>query len=582
MNFLIAKITLLFCLVNVTAHAFAQKVVTPTEELPVSLTEQISNSEDDQRSEEAVIQLNEIELSLRSKISERRQLRLALNKASDTKKASIEKELEGLNSEIVLLEKTFEQIAIGGVDLSVFGVDEEKFDWREELVTIVKPLIENVKSLTEKPRKIENLRRVISEKNLARETAKEAIASIEQLVDEAESKQVSKKLGLTLEDWLGRLEDLNREIQLAEYQLDSLEGKDVPWVQILKRSFYDFIEGRGLTLVFIIGIALAVLALMRLLLWLVRKRVAGGSDNSGKTHYRLAAYGYRLLTGLLIAVGIMMVLYFRQDLLLLAVMVVVFIGFALALKNLLPKYVAEGRILLNMGGIRERERVIYRGIPWEVASINVHSRFVNPQLRGGVRLPISHMHEMVSRPSNDELWFPSSEGDWIIGDDGNPEKVLMQTVDTVVLEDLNAVSHTMPTAAYFERGFPNISRSKVFRIAVSFGIDYATQSENPEVIENAFTKGIVKAFHNTEYAEYVQDIAAEFKEAGDSSLNYLILTKFDSEAARYYNRIKRRIQRACVTVCNENDWGIPFPQITVHHPANMETEQGHQSQEQDS
>jgi hypothetical protein len=50
-----------------------------------------------------------------------------------------------------MLEKTFEQIVIGGVDLSLFGIEDEPFDWREELITVVKPVIENVKSLTEKP-----------------------------------------------------------------------------------------------------------------------------------------------------------------------------------------------------------------------------------------------------------------------------------------------------------------------------------------------------------------------------------------------------------------------------------------------
>lgn len=71
----------------------------------------------------------------------------------------------------------------------------------------------------------------------------------------------------------------------------------------------------------------------------------------------------------MIAVAIMMVLYFRQDLLLLAIMVVVFIGAALALKNLLPKYVAEGKLLLNMGSVRERERVIYNGVLGKLARL---------------------------------------------------------------------------------------------------------------------------------------------------------------------------------------------------------------------
>jgi hypothetical protein len=262
----------------------------------------------------------------------------------------------------------------------------------------------------------------------------------------------------------------------------------------------------------------------------------------------------------------MMVLYFRQDLLLLAIMVVVFIGAALALKNLLPKYIAEGRLLLNMGGVRERERVIYNGIPWEVSAINVHSRFVNPESRGGIRMPISQMHEMISRPAVDEAWFPSSEGDWVLVDGDSPHQVVDQTVDMIELRDLDSVSGFMPTADYYAAGYPNLSRAKMFRVAVVFGIDYATQREDIAKIEEAFCEGMKQSFKGTSFEEQVIDVNADFESAGDSSLNYLMLATFQPEAAENYNKIKRRIQRACVIVCSENDWGIPFPQLSVHLP----------------
>ncbi len=518
----------------------------------------------DELNVEAVEQLRDIQSSLDAKISERRSLRLKLKQSSEAQQEQLKAELESLAIDIELLEKTFEQIAIGGIDLSVFGVEEGKFNWREELLTIVKPLIENVKSLTEKPRKIENLRRVISDKEAALQASLEAISSVKQLLNEADSKTVSQKLAAVQQDWENRRVDLEREIQLASYQLDSLEGKDISWMEILKQNLSDFASGRGLTLVFSFAAAFAVLGLMKTFLWLIRKRTKQSSGNSVKTRYRLAAYGYRLLTGILIAVAVMLVLYFRQDLLLLAVMVVVFIGLALALKNLLPKYITEGRILLNVGGIRERERIVYNGIPWKVNSINVNSRFVNPEIQGSIRIPISHMHDMISRPYNNEPWFPSSEGDWVLGEDGNPEQVIKQTIDVVELRDLNSISYTMPTAEYYERGFPNISRADAFRISVSFGIDYATQTVSPSVIENAFKEGIEVSFKDTEIEPHVIAIDADFHSAGDSSLNYLMLAKFDTQAAQYYNKIKRRIQRACVMVCNEHGWGIPFPQLTVH------------------
>lgn len=526
-----------------------------------------------QRKREAVAQLRDIQSSLAIKLAERENLQKEIKRAQEGDKEALQGELEDLNAEIELLRKTFEQIAIGGIDLSVFGVKEEKFDWREELVQVVKPLIENIKSLTEKPMKIESLRRVIEDKTLAKRASEEALESIEQLQTATELKIVSNRLLELENDWRSRYEDLEREIQLAEFQLSSLEGKNIRWVEIVKRGFFDFVSGRGLTLLLVVIAAFAVWGLMRGLLWLIRKRSSESADRSSKVRYRAAAYGYRILTALLIAVAVMMVLYFRQDLLLLAIMVVIFIGAALALKTLLPQYIAEGRLLLNMGGVRERERVIYNGLPWEVSSINIRSRFVNPEIRGALRLPIRQMHDMISRPSIDEPWFPSSEGDWILMDEDSPNQVIRQAVDMVELRDVDSVSRLMPTAEYYNAAYPNVSRAEVFRIAIRFGIDYATQKIDPQEIESAFAEAIQKSFADSKFAEHVKDVRAEFHSAGDSSLNYLMLATFEPAAAQYYNSIKRRIQRACVVACNENDWGIPFPQLSVHMPSSEDSKE---------
>lgn len=105
----------------------------------------------DQRRLDAMDQLRDIKLSLQSKVAARSDLLTELKSASQNETEVLEAQVAEINSEIEMLEKTFEQIVIGGVDLSLFGIEDEPFDWREELITVVKPVIENVKSLTEKP-----------------------------------------------------------------------------------------------------------------------------------------------------------------------------------------------------------------------------------------------------------------------------------------------------------------------------------------------------------------------------------------------------------------------------------------------
>lgn len=516
---------------------------------------------------EAIEQLRDIQTSLEVKRTEREALRAKIVKAGENVPPELTREMEELNSEITLLRETFEQIAIGGVDLSVFGVEDSQFDWREELVTIVKPLLENVKDLTEKPRKIENLRRIIGEKQAAIAASDEALASVNKLLDAAQDEQVIADLTSIEQQWTSRRSDLERAVQLAEYQLHNLEGKNVAWFQVMANSAKEFIHGRGLTLLLVLLVSLCIWGFTRALLWLVRRRSVNNDEQEVKTHYRVAAYSYKIFTVVLIAIGAMMVLYFRQDLLLLAIMVVVFIGAALALKNLLPKYIAEGRLLLNIGSVRERERVMVNGVPFQVLHINMHTRLANPDLSGALRLPLYQLHEMNSRPlRGDDTWFPSRTGDWVLDEDGQPLEVLEQTIETVKVRDVASMTHLIPTADYFAAGYRNLSTPDGFRVATIFGVDYELQSTPHQEISQLFKSGLEKYIKEKPYFDDVQAVDADFHSAGDSSLNYLVFLELKAEAASHYNRIRRHLQQACVTVCNEQGWSIPFPQLTVHQP----------------
>ena len=103
----------------------------------------------------------------------------------------------------------------------------------------------------------------------------------------------------------------------------------------------------------------------------------------------------------------MTVLYVLGDWLILAIIMVFLVGVLFALRNSLPRYMHEVRLLLNLGPVREGERVIYQSLPWRVSRLNIYSSLVNPSLTGGIiRLPLSEMLQLVSRRwSRDEPWF---------------------------------------------------------------------------------------------------------------------------------------------------------------------------------
>ncbi|MGH1541693.1 MAG: hypothetical protein ACRBHB_14805 [Arenicella sp.] len=513
---------------------------------------------------DGIAQLHEIQVSLEEKKKVFRQLSTQLKRADKTQEPELQERLAAVNHEISVLNDTFEQVAIGGVDLAVFGVKEDQFDWREEMVLVIKPLLENLKHLTEKPRKIENLRRIIQEKSDALTTVDDAVQSVQHYLGQEPDKTVRKKLDATLKSWQQRKQDTQREIDLAQFQLDSLEGRDIAWSKVLINGVKDFASGRGLTLLIALFVSIVIWLLMRGFLWLVQRKTHSSAERSRMTRYRLAAYAYKLLTSVFIVVGITVVLYLRRDLLLLAVVIVILIGMALALRNVLPRFIDEGKLLLNIGAVREYERVIYEDIPWQVLSINVYSKLANPELDGTIRLPLTALNGLHSRPAYNEPWFPSSKGDFLLDDSERVYEVLRQSPETVELRTLSGFISYQPTVDFLQSGMQNLSRGESFRVSVIFGIDYEHQSIAVDDVPVVFQQAVQTAINSKNYADQLVRVSVELSAAGESSLDYVIFVVMRPKAAGAYAKIQRLIQQTCVTVCNEQSWGIPFPQLTIH------------------
>jgi hypothetical protein len=71
--------------------------------------------------------------------------------------------------------------------------------------------------------------------------------------------------------------------------------------------------------------------------------------------------------------------------------------------------------MLNIGSVREGERLLLEGVPWKVENIHVFCSLFNPTLGMHLRLPIEQIVGMVSRPyAPEEPWFPCKKGDWVV------------------------------------------------------------------------------------------------------------------------------------------------------------------------
>jgi uncharacterized protein (DUF3084 family) len=77
----------------------------------------------------------------------------------ETEKKQIEAEIQSLNSHVEEVLASLEKVATGGATAALAEKQEvTSFDWHKEIEDLFKPLVYELKRLTERPRRIEQLR----------------------------------------------------------------------------------------------------------------------------------------------------------------------------------------------------------------------------------------------------------------------------------------------------------------------------------------------------------------------------------------------------------------------------------------
>ncbi|MFT4647655.1 MAG: hypothetical protein ACI9X4_000868 [Glaciecola sp.] len=516
--------------------------------------------------------LTTLEALRESLAAERKQLRnleLAYdpNSSAERKLEHLDK-IRALQSTIKKLKYDFESVATG-VDVRAFdlGVDAE-FDLLEEVEGLLKPIVSELRTATEAPREMERLRRALEYAAQHEVLATTAVKQLDELIAMAETSQMPITLVAALneskEEWEARLRQLDNQRTVAGFQLEQHEARKRSVIDSMQGMFGDFFRTRGINLLLSILTFLAVLLGLRAAYRLVNKKLRRHNRGERKFYARLLDVLYYGFSGIAAVGGSILVLYSAGDWAMLGLAILLLLGLGWASKAAVPMFFEQIRLLLNLGSVREGERVIYQGLVWRVTRLSINTLFVNPKLAGGVRrVPLGDMIELRSRASApNEPWFPTSRNDWVLIDDNRLGQVVFQSPEIVQVQLTGGSLVHYPTTDFMGVRLENLSSG--FRITQRFGIDYAHQAtcteEIPAKMHAHLTKGLTGQFEKAHLA----DLRVEFIEASASSLDYAILADFNAEAAPDYQKIDRAIQRLLVDACNKEDWVIPFTQITMH------------------
>ena len=512
---------------------------------------------------QASLQLHEINQALADKRAQLEELQTKLQTAEDIDKAKISERIAELRKSVGELETAFEKIAVSGINLRYLDdAEEPDLDWRDELTQIARPILSSLKEATEKPRKIEELRSAIKLYEQRLEVIDKATESIDLLRQNEMSDAVNRGLRAIATTWFERRKDIELSLDAARNELQNLQGEDVDILETISGVIHDFLVGRGLTLLIAIVTGMVVWYAMRGLRWVVGAWRRSSQDTERSAKFRLVFYAYHFVTIALVALAVLTVFYVRGDILLLSLTIITLAMLTLGTWRFLPGYVQEARLLLNVGAARQGERVIYNGLPFHIASLNLYSELRNPELEGVIRLPLSEIARMTSRPRSNEAWFPCKAGDYLLLPDGAFAQVITQSVEQVKLKVAGSIVQYQ-SADFLQLSVRNLSQEG-FGVIVVFGIDYRHQDISLDKVPERFKQGLTVAFEQAGLKDDLKNLLVDFKEANASSLDYLIYATMEGNCAAQYFTINRLIQQTLVEICNQEAWGIPFAQITVH------------------
>jgi hypothetical protein len=491
-------------------------------------------------------------------------LNLQLRKTSDSaEQQALARELEQRTLRLARYRESLEQLTIGAIDVSILSDEESKESaWQDEVQLIMMPILASLKELTAKPRRIEALRTNIDLTEDQLKVIQQALASMSRFEQFELSGGARKKVEALLNKWQERESETTQYLKVARIKLDNLTEQDTHWSAVLSKAYNEFIRDRGVTLLMALIVAVTVVLVLRLLLKCYQLVVRHRRKPRSITRLRIVQFTHGGVTAVLVIASVIAVFYVRSDILLFSLSLIVIVFMMLTLRQLLPRYFTEARLLLNVGAVREGERILLDGVPYIVGAINVHCLFSNPQLEGMRRLSIDAVLKLASRPDHDESWFPTQVDDYVLLADGTFAQVITQSVDFVSLR-VKGSPVAIATSVFMQQGVRNISHEG-FVIALTFGIDYQHQDIALKNVEDTFKEAISWELRRAGI-HGVFEVMVEFKEASANSLDYAIVVELEGAAAAQYFKVQRLIQRACVDACNRRHWGIPFAQLTLHY-----------------
>ncbi|MCT4642665.1 MAG: hypothetical protein N4A33_10265 [Bacteriovoracaceae bacterium] len=457
------------------------------------------------------------------------------------------------------------------------GLDSEKgvkkeTSFADDIKAIFQPFFDGIRSISERPRKIQALKdeeafllKKVQNASLAVERLKRALKS------NSESKLTNtykKSIAIAKEE----LEKIKIKSEDVHFNLIQLEKDKGSIVTNFSKGIFGFLTTKGKNLLISIIVFAIFFWFLRLgknkLVTTLLIRASRSSDFSDNYTWMIRPFRviYSVFALMLaLSMGIL-TLYALDDWVLVTLILFLIGSLVWSLRQYLPQFIEQSKIVLNLGAIREGERIIFNGIPWKIKSLGYYCKLDNPSLVGGhLRVNTRELLHHTSRPIiKNEPWFPTKINDWAILSDGTYGKITIQSAEQVMVKLIGGQVKYYSTSDYLAQGPVNLSNG--FGIEIIFGIDYDHQDKTLKEILPMFKKEFSLKLETIlpGMKDDFKELTLEFSAAGANSLDYRFFLRVDGKLASQKQFLERRVQSVFVEICNEQNLVIPFSQLRVH------------------
>lgn len=448
----------------------------------------------------------------------------------------------------------------------------EKPNLVDEVMEILKPALDTFKRISSRPRKIEQYRSRV-------EKLKEKIAAgqvaLKQLVKKRDENK--KKKDYFLQHSINRVSNLVEELQLKlednKVKLHKELSSDKTLIGELQRVVLKFLRTKGKNI--LLAIIIFFICLWPLRRWrsnilnVLRKVLSkydGGTAGSNEWMMRPLTVIYAFATFFFaFSMGILC-LYLLNDWVLVTVILLMVSLTIWSLKDKIPLFIEQAKLLLNFGPVREKERVEWKGLPWRVKRLGIYCTLENPDLQGAsVRVQTKDMLTCHSRiPSKGESWFPTSVSDWVELSDGSYGQIMSQTPEMICLRLIGGALKYIKTLDFLSLNPINLSKG--YLVTAEFGVDYGHQA----IVLDEIVSNIKNHLYDVYKDNFLgsspkfKKLLVEFDNAAESSLNIRVNIDVSGVYAHQKLTLTRDLNQQLVHVCNAEGYVIPFKQVTVH------------------